>query len=368
MKKRYLYYLFIFFHFLSCSVDKGSAEIFKQKVTKKQENNVTYKEDPKMTDLGSFKRKINGKDFVLKLDGAFQKKFEFPNIESPLEVKEVYPGIVYFDQYDSIKILPYHQNDSTWVVNKEIGYLEFYEDKKLYKRVDINQLNPYLHESENIKILNNYSDAERTDVLHQNDGSKEYVIDTYHLNQSIKNHGPFTTINFWKREISDGLIIKTQTNIKVLDSLGVTIFNEEFNNTMSLPVIDSRGEYLMASFSPVETANSSGIKLQPDGFEIWEINPKKILFHEINEDGDMWVSTPLRSEENTFTIKYTFPNNKDLGQKIFYFNPKDGQLGFRIFKTKEWEKISQEWFTKYKSYEELFKNYPLTNIKLSNGN
>jgi|GEM_PF-4297626 len=354
--------------------EKKIGELSNSSITKdakRDTSNITATEKKSSPDISNglaFIREINDKAFELKLSGNFYKTFKFEDQEYPLEVKEVYPGIVYYDKYDSMRILPYHQEDSIWSVTRVKDKVEFYDADKLVNTIILDSINPYLKRGTHGNIMKHFSDAEGTDVLANRDPGKDYSIDSYHLTQNVQNQGPYTIINFWNHEISDGWIVNTPTTILILDSLGQEVFNQEYERHMSVPAIDLRAKYLMIAFSGVETVNTSGAKVQSDGFEIWQIQPKKILHLEVNKEENMSVSTPVFVDNTYLKINFSYPNSKDTSQLIFAFKHSTKELGYRVFLTKEWEEISLNWFKKYKTHTKLFSKYPLELKNINHGN
>ncbi len=304
--------------------EKESKDIKNAVVGEKQENESLPNDKQSVSNnlsqkIPSFKKIVNGEEVIVSLTGNYHKTLKFPNKEYPLEVKEVYPGIVTYDKYDSIKIIPYHQEDSIRIFNRVVDEIEFYENGKFLSSYDVDQNNPYLKGREGIKIMNHYSDAEGTEVLINREKGEKYLIDTYHLRQNVSNHGPYTSINYWKNEISQGWIVNSITTIVVSDSTGNVIFSEEYDRMMSPPAISPNGKYLMVGFSGVETVNNAGVKFQSDGFELWQIKPKKNLYVKTNSESNYWIGNPTYSTINN-ALGISFSNSSSNNPK-FRENP-----------------------------------------------
>ncbi len=341
--------------------EKEPKDIKNAVVGEKQENESLPNDKQSVSNnlsqkIPSFKKIVNGEEVIVSLTGNYHKTLKFPNKEYPLEVKEVYPGIVTYDKYDSIKIIPYHQEDSIRIFNRVVDEIEFYENGKFLSSYDVDQNNPYLKGREGIKIMNHYSDAEGTEVLINREKGEKYLIDTYHLRQNVSNHGPYTSINYWKNEISQGWIVNSITTIVVSDSTGNVIFSEEYDRMMSPPAISPNGKYLMVGFSGVETANNAGVKFQSDGFEIWQTVPEKILHKEENNDPDMWIAGVNYSLDAGFlSASFTHPNSKERMTTSYIFSPTT--LEFKQYtKDKLWYSKQNKFFVKnrrYKTWEEI---------------
>ncbi len=351
--------------------EKESKDIKNAVVGEKQENESLPNDKQSVSNnlsqkIPSFKKIVNGEEVIVSLTGNYHKTLKFPNKEYPLEVKEVYPGIVTYDKYDSIKIIPYHQEDSIRIFNRVVDEIEFYENGKFLSSYDVDQNNPYLKGRDGIKIMNHYSDAEGTEVLIDRTEYKKYTIDTYHLNQNVTSHGSCTSINYWKHEISNGLIVSTPNTLIILDSLGNMIFNQDYEKSMDVPVIDSEGKYLMCAFAGVETVDQSGFKFQEDGFEIWQITPKEIMHVEVNENSDMWVDGST-IDESLLICTYSFPNSKIKSTALYMFDVSSTAFIYKEFDTKAWTEISMNWFKTYKSHKGLISKFQFESKSLNYG-
>lgn len=275
----------------------------------------------------TFFRRINGHDFPLLLNGNFHRSFKFPGHEYPLDVKEVYPGIVFFDKYDTLKIFSSPRKDSIVHIRRVTDRVEFFEKGQLVRSVVLDEINPYLDEKTDVQIINHYSDAEGVSVFL---GGKE-KIDVHHLRQYVTENEGFTLANFWKNEIASASITNTSTTVMVFDSTGSPVFIQEFEGLISSPAIDPNGKYLMVSFSGEETVHNAGIKTQNDGFELWNIAEKKLLHRVVNPLEEYFVGTPTWSSEN-LSLGISFDNinsntknfrkdSNNVASEVYRFSP-----------------------------------------------
>jgi len=292
---------------------RDSSEVVEHKILSKSERNRRNKHNSMSAESGSnpnnkdthkheldganiLHKKINHKQFELELYSNFYKEFPVKDRELPLRVSEVYPGIVTYDKYDSIKVVTHsHNSDSNdhpeWAYTRVIDKIEFYEKNKLFNSYELDSNNPYLFPRYDIMVLNHWSDAESTDILH-NKTKGSNPITSFHLRQNIVHVGPYTCINYWKNEISNHRIVSTFTTIRVLDSTGNVIFNKEIPGLVGPPAIDPNGEFLMASIVQEETTNTSGYKYKSDGFVLWSVKLDKLLHTQFSNAENFLIGNP----------------------------------------------------------------------------
>ncbi|GAB4260550.1 MAG: hypothetical protein Kow0027_28020 [Saprospiraceae bacterium] len=317
-----------------------------------------------------FIKKVNGQEVILNLTGNYHKKLEFENREYPLEIKEVYPGIVYYDKYDTVKVLSYNRGDSTMIYPRVKDALEFYDQGRLVNRYVLDAHNPYLKKSKGVGIIKNFSNAEYESFLPPNKREEVGKVTEWQLHSLVENQGPLSKIIYFKKELVDGIwIVGAATTIVVLDSLGKELWNHEYPGHTSLPALSLDGTYALFAILPIETVNNSGIKTQTEGFEIWDTQTNTLLHREMNDDPNMWIIGATGSDNySQLRTGYTYPNDKDISCLRIYFDYNKMVIHKRIFTTLEWNEISMNWYKKYKNLDGLMSHFIFQNYNLNYGN
>ena len=346
----------------------ASAEVksvFKQGIesipsSEEEEQNVYYTNDTIPGGTSKIiERIINGKTVRLNLNGTFQTNVGFEGYEYPLEIKEVYPGVVYFDKYFEGE--QYNEREQQmYVIKKRVkGRIEFFDTNYvLLKIFDIDKNNPYLNAPTGITVKEHYSDAEGTYYIPFPERKNQGAPTQYHLRYIVENQGPFSKVIYWKDEVTaNGGIIGNASTMIVLDAQGEEVFRHEHPAFCSMPVVSPDGHYALYALLPVETTNNAGIKTQTDGFDIWDTQTKKLLHREMNSDPDMWIGTPhVRGDKNYLFIAYSYPNSDKLISKSYAFEFEEKILWWRIITQEDSRKVKyMKDYTTFSELKELLK-------------
>ncbi len=290
-------------------------------------------------------REVDGKMVELRLDGKLVKHFE--NLDWGNVVEEVGKGVVIYRKTFHPK---YDKRDVAIPIYEKIEF--FNENYKFLNVFKIRENNPYLHLTkleEGIQIKENYGDAEGTIVIPKTAKKNYEKIQEKHLRSHVEYENGFTKIIYTTKSVAKyGRIVGTSTTLIILDKSGNKILEKEKKGNVSTPALSLDGKYVMFSILNVQTTTNAGLKNQREGFEIWNTEKNVMIYQEINENPDMWISEPVADDKSgIIRIEYTFPNSRIIGQKEIAFDTESKILYSRIFSVKEWEEISINWFSKY---------------------
>ncbi|MEL6637738.1 MAG: hypothetical protein AAFW73_18285 [Bacteroidota bacterium] len=288
-------------------------------------------------------RQVNGKELLLLLDGNFQWSSTFTEHRHPLEVREVHPGVVYFDTYHADQ-RPTHDTAETITTEQRVkDRIEFYQHQQLVRTFDLDQNNPYLSSPQTITVKQHYGDAEGTAYLPPSQRGKAGPVHEYHLRQHLETQDRFSKVVYWKREVTrEGYVVATATTLIILDEKGRIVFQREHPGFSSVPVISPDGAYVLFASLPVETVSNAGIKTQPEGFEIWDTQKQQLLHRDVNDDPDRWIGG-VTVTKTCLRVEYTMPNDEHHDSFQVLFDPVELKLYTKKFSSEEWKTVGRLW-------------------------
>ena len=294
-------------------------------------------------------RTVNGKDVKLKLDGKLHWIDNIQGDYHPLEVKEVYPGVVYFDKY-------YPPSDTLYP-NRVKDRIEFFDKSyNLIKTFIIDDNNPFLRATDDVKVEQYVFNIGENYIVGRADSNVQNIITRHLVYSKIEYQNTFSKLLFSRLLVTDNNeILGEDSYFTILNKEGEILFSKMFPKLKtSFPKITRDGRFILFSILPIETVSNAGIKHQTEGFQIWDIENDRLVYKEWNDDPNMWIAEPTIDPQSGYLcIDYTFPNSKEKGQQLIIFSNREMILYSKTFTVEQWTEISLNWFKKYKSMDNL---------------
>ena len=339
----------------------------------KQDTLVPIQDNPyrlkKNTEANFIKRhKIDAFEVPIHLTGAFawsseqiQKTIYKEGNRSPLLIKELYPGVLYYSKW--VQHHPSSKNRS-----RETDKLEYYDEKgQLLKTYAVDDNNPYLQKYPD--LVNHFYNAEGGMVA-TDDKNADRKIHFKNSTTSVhvdENTG-FTQVKYTLYNSNkEGRVIDFITTFLVIDTLGNEVnrlADEELhiNDTYVTP----DGRFLALCTGGMEDMNGSGEEMnghQLYGIRIYDLEGMELIYENIGKYSD-GVSYGWDKKEMIFFRLKNDTNEKNQGY-IFLVDPLQRIEYKRLFTNKEWKIISskayKEW--KHKSLQQQVFNFFDFNVK-----
>ena len=331
---------------------------------------------------GILYRTIEGEEVKIKLQKPTNKRIEYPYTlwtgasteqGNELRVKEIYPHVIEFQSMFSEKRWDDHEKEYynfEVAIPKEIQFFD--KDYKYIRSFAIRENNPFLKDTvPNAKITEYfYNIAEYYTYLPKSEqrGTEKISDQWVYANIDQNENLPIVVTYHALYSTKQHFITGGNYQYVLLDSIGNIInkLNTSYQQ-LSGAAFSPDGKYALIGFTQGETTMNAGIKSEPEGFELWDLDKNQLLHREINDDPNMWISQPSYFNNSHFRIRYTYPNSKQIGNMTYLFDLNNKTIFYRVFSTEEQTDISINWFKKYKNYAKVKKIYHFDSKKFNYG-
>ena len=339
----------------------------------KQDTLIPIQDNPyrlkKNTEANFIKRhKIDAFEVPIHLTGAFawsseqiQKTIYKEGNRSPLLIKELYPGVLYYSKW--VQHHPSSKNRS-----RETDKLEYYDEKgQLLKTYAVDDNNPYFQKYPD--LVNHFYNAEGG-MIATDDKNADRKIHFKNSTTSVhvdENTG-FTQVKYTLYNSNkEGRVIDFITTFLVIDTLGNEVnrlADEELhiNDTYVTP----DGRFLALCTGGMENMNGSGEEMnghQLYGIRIYDLAEMELIYKNKGKYSD-GVSGGWDSQN---WVKFRLKNDSDeTNRGEFHFvNPSERVEYYRVFTYEEWGRVTRKANTEWKHknlQQQVFKSFDF-NVK-----
>jgi hypothetical protein len=317
-------------------------------------------------------RQLAGERIEVLLDGTFSVSKTVEGHKRPLRMWEPYPGVLYIQKY--FEGTAYDQRGGREYKYEQpvLNRIEFFDSHQHHiSSYDVDAHNPYLSPEGGIRVRQYFYDAEGASFMPEAERSSSDKIDEYWVHTIVNGQGnDFSGRHVWLMYKAyliseEGWIWGALTTHVVLDTTGKEIFRREHPYMASAPAVAEDGSHLLFSILPIETTENAGIKMQTEGFEIWDIKNMKQLYKNENSDPNMWVSEPWRDDLSDWLgISYVYSNSAELQKYVYLFDPVRRIVYDRAMTNIEMITLRKDW-SKFRSWSKVVEMFSFNEKSLS---
>ncbi|MEM9545767.1 MAG: hypothetical protein AAGA77_07330 [Bacteroidota bacterium] len=380
-KKVHIGFLLLCFILINCkSPQPVEAEQNKEFSSQKSDNLADIKVNGKNDSArvsDTLIKMINGEEVKFKYDLNAKRDIdgnrllwykEYKDHEDLLTVKLINDNTILYSDYLTEKRYDQFQNryyNFDLVIPET---LEFYDNrKKLVKTIKIRESNPFLKDSKGDKRVTEffYNMGEYYVYRITKSSIKDEEIQEKWIYSNVEAVGPYTIVNYSLESVNDNLqIIKIEHFITILDSLGNEVFQLNSDHAAISNTISSDGKYFALIYDIEKLTNDNSTN-QDSGLEIWNTSSQYKIF-ESAPKGQFEFVDGITSVLDENIIKFTLVNDHPSNKSTTWilFDCDKSTLYTRNFSNNQLDRISLDWFDKYKSYRRLMKEYPFTPKKI----
>ncbi len=343
---------------------------------------------------GILYRIIEGKEVAINLKKPANKRIEYPRTvwrgtptkqKTALEVIEIYPHVLEFRSMFKEKRWDAYENrhyEYERAIPTEIQFFD--KDYKYLRSFYIRENNPFLKDTIVGAKLTEYfyNIAEFYSYLPKSEqkGTEKISDQWVYAGISLCESLPIEVIYRTEYATKQNDIIGGKYLYILLDSLGNKIneFTTDYQQ-LSGAAFTPDAKYAMIGFTQGETTINAGVKSEPEGFELWDLEKKQLLHRETNDNPNMWITNPTYLPDlKILGIGYTYPLSVNPKYKKDKNNPASMSIHFNI-DTKELYSyyvtigMREESFRyldkhrKYKSWDEIFPTLNIIKKQLNYG-